>query len=254
MYKEVAPQYFMYMAANGQLCQPFGRELESSNRCPLILIDLDLMESEAMHRFPVGTKQPPTISISRALLCLILHYLVVQADVHHFQLGFRLKRWPPGSRVSDGATRRTVTHAQAVVFGESPEAVRTWLTMHLPEFVLTRMIPEQAVAGSVIDVNHVDHHARIMIGDVPPQRQIFNENFGKIYSPQSMGLRLQICSSDSFRFGFGTPKNLLSTQLTEEAAFESLGQVAFYAVQCCLSTRSSDLTKLSLTTSEGLML
>jgi hypothetical protein len=254
MYKDVAPQYFLYMAANGQLCQPFGRELEPSNRCPFILIDLDLMETAKMHRFPVGTKQPPTISISRALLCLMLHYLVVQADVHHFQLAFRLKRWPPGSQASDRRARRTITHAQAAAFGESPESVRTWLTLHLPEFVLTRMIPEQEVAGSVTGANHVDHHARIMIGDVSPQRRIFDENFGKTFSPRSIGLRLLMCSADNFRFGFGTPESLLSTQLTEEATFESLGQIAFFAAQCCLSICSNDLTKHSLTTSEGVMI
>jgi|GEM_PF-3926679 len=241
MYKDVAPKFFLYMAANGQLRQPYGAESEPSNRCAYILVDIDLMESEAMHRFKRGAGQPPLISYSRALLCSTIHRLALRSEEFGFRVAFRLKRWALGAATSTQWRRNLISDAETAAFIESPRAVHDWLTFHMPEFVLTRMIEEPSRLRQAEEIGNADHHARLVIGEIPPQQRFQIETDRRIASPSSIGLRLQLLSPTSFRYGFGIPNSLLTAQLIDDASFDSLDQVAHFATEGCLSTSPAEI-------------
>ncbi|MBK8099471.1 MAG: hypothetical protein IPK26_20370 [Planctomycetes bacterium] len=231
-YRAVSPEYFVHLAAQGQLRQPFGVRRDPGKRCARVLVDLDLSESLAMHRFQPQGKGPPLISATRAVLCLTMHRLAERCVADGCELAFRLRRCGPGS--DRPGPMHLVPVPVAAAFARSPAEVLQWLATWLPEFVVTRPLAPLAPA-SAERPGPLSHHARVLLGEVPARRLRVGDPMTLLPSRTSVGLRLQMRSVAGFRYGIGHAGSLATAAFTGEAAFDSPGQVATFVVGMCLA-------------------
>lgn len=235
-YREYVPEYHMLRAQNGDLVQSYGRRQTSATRRAVVLVDVDLAETEEMHRFTKGSRRGSPISLSRALLCHALHRFALASASHDFVLVTRLRRWPAsGTRPGE----RQLLPRDVSVWRTSPAAVQDWLAFHAPEFVRTWEIGTDSSNRTLRLAGGYDHHARLVIGGGQRHSRWAGTVDRGLTARSAVGVRLELDGSDVVRFTSGPPEGLVLQTNDQALSFESVDQLADMAVGLCLLARTS---------------
>ncbi len=182
MYLADEKDHFHQRVVENALWQRFGSRPTPDEIRPRVLVDLDLAESEDMHKWESGEEYPP-VSLARAALCAIHHRLHQLSDILSMDCEIRTRRWAVEAKPDNCSGMIDDSNHRP----ESPFSSYATLRRHMPEaFVLygeesQKPLPTQDVGRPI------DFHLRILMlaaseerlfPDKWPSNPQTNSNFG----------------------------------------------------------------------------